>query len=258
MSENAIIYEKRDRIAIVRLNRPEVHNAINKEMMETLTNLVDKIYSDQDISIIIIMGVGEKSFCAGGDLKYFTSIKDKRQAAEMSLTMQKILHRFWSGDRVTIAAVNGLAFGGGCEIITACHFKFTVTAATFSFRQAANGIITGWGGSGRLMRLVGRSQALRLLLTATTFSAEEALKIGFIDRIVQPDELLESALKLADEILSKPREVVQAFLALNRELDAHYLSDIIKKEREVFSDLWVKPDFQNWLNNFLNKSDAYK
>ena len=131
---------------------------------------------------------------------------------------------------------------------------YSVPDATFSFRQAANGIITGWGGTTRLIRKLGRGKALKLLLTATEFTAAEALQMGFIDQVVPRDELMPSVLKFAREITAKSPAVIKAFLELTSMDNQQSLSDQFEKESQLFSQLWVARDFQDWLKEFLGKS----
>ena len=254
MSEPLLTYNKKDHIGIITLNRPGVHNALNQKMMQLLARTVDQVYQDPDIVVVILTASGNTTFCAGGNLKYFSTLKTSPEAYEMSRFMQEVLNKLWLGDRVVIGAVNGQAFGGGCEILTACHFLYSVPDATFSFRQAANGIITGWGGTTRLIRKLGRGKALKLLLTATEFTAAEALQMGFIDQVVPRDELMPSVLKFAREITVRPPAVIKAFLELTLINDPRNLTDQFEKESRLFSQLWVARDFQDWLNKFLGKS----
>ena len=253
MSEPLLTYSKKDNIGIITLNRPAVHNALNLEMMQLLAKTVDQVYQDPEVRVVILTASGTTTFCAGGDLKYFSTLKTSGEAYEMSQFMQTTLNRFWLGDRVVIGAVNGQAFGGGCEILTACHFLYSVPDATFSFRQAANGIITGWGGTTRLIKKLGRSQALKLLLPATEFTTVEALQMGFLDKIVHPDSLMPSVLKFARQIASKPSMVIKVFLDLSSQDDHQNLTDQFEKESRLFSELWVQQDFQDWLKGFLGK-----
>ncbi len=135
-TKQVVEFERHDAIALLRINRPEIHNAVNEAVMEHLENVQEEIYSDSSIRIIILTSAGRESFCSGGDLKHFASLKTREDALNMSRRMQAILNKFWQGDRVVIAAVNGKALGGGCEILTASHFRIAAEHATFSFRQA--------------------------------------------------------------------------------------------------------------------------
>lgn len=252
MSNDTVVFEQQDDIAIIRLNRPEVHNALNDAAMSKLEEIQARIYGDNGVKVVILTGTGRESFCAGGDLKYFAAFSTREQALEMSRRMQKILDRFWSGDKVVIAAVNGRALGGGCEILTACHFRIAAEHAIFSFRQAANGVITGWGGGVRLFKLLGRSRALKLLLTSEDLAAADALRQGLVDRVVPNDQLPDSAMSLARIITANSAAAIGAFLEIARRIDTDGYNAAVQTETELFGDLWMGKDFRNWLNNFLN------
>ncbi len=169
--------------------------------------------------------------------------------------MQKILNGWWLGDRPVIAAVNGSAFGGGCELITACHIRIAARHAVFSFRQAANGIITGWGGAFRLFHQAGSRKGLQWLLTADKITAMKAQKFGFIDEVVAGERVLERAISVAEKISSNSMEAIQAFMQLHRTIASDGMNDVIDQENRLFGKLWIKDDFRNWLSGFLAKSD---
>ena len=144
MADNKLIeLEDRGNIAILRFNRPSVHNSLNGKLMEKWKVHLDEIETLPNIRSIIITGAGSKTFCSGGDLNYFASLKTEKACLEMLHRMQSITNRLFCGKWVVIAAVNGKTFGGGCEILTACHFRIAVPHASFVFKQAPNGIITG-------------------------------------------------------------------------------------------------------------------
>ncbi len=254
MAENAVLFEKQEQVAIVTLNRPEVHNAINAEMMAQLEEILDAIENDAEILVVILTAAGNESFCAGGDLKYFAGLRTREDALRMSRRMQAILNRFYQGERVVIAAVNGRALGGGCEILTACHFRSAAENAQFAFRQAANGITTGWGGGVRLFEQIGRSAALQLLLTSETIDANAAKEISFVQQVVPANQLLPAALALAERISENPADAVRAFIHLAREFPHRSRNELIKLETETFGDLWVGKDFREWLKRFLGES----
>ncbi len=253
MSRSVVEFEVEGQVALIRLNRPEVHNAVNEEVMDRLEAVLDRIDQDDRIRVIILTGAGKESFCAGGDLKYFATLKSRDQALQMSRRMQAILNRLYLGDRVVIAAINGQALGGGCEILTACHFRIAADHATFSFRQAANGIISGWGGGVRLLHLLGRNRALRLLLTAEMFDARFGADIGFLDDVVPGNRLDEQVRVFADKILQNSPEAVRTFLRLSNLWQEGNIPEAVRFETEKFADLWVGEDFREWLNRFLKK-----
>jgi enoyl-CoA hydratase len=251
MSNILLEYQNQQKIALIYLNRPDVHHAIDDHTMKELEVTVDQVYAKESVRVIILTATGTETFCAGGDLHYFAGLKTGAQAAKMSNHMQKILDRLWSGDRVVIVAINGQALGGGCEIVTACHFRIAAENARFSFRQAANGIITGWGGGGRLFALLGRSRALRVLLLAEAMDAKQAEDLGLVDRVVANQYLLREALALAEKICEVPAGAVKAFLQLYRKYDRTVWQEVNQLETQLFSELWVEEDFQRWLREFL-------
>ncbi len=243
--------ELHDGIAIIRLNRPEVHNAVNDEMMGAMEAILDELEKDNSIRVVILTASGDESFCSGGDLKYFATLNTREAALQMSRRMQNILSRLYDGSRVVIAAVNGQAYGGGCEILTACHFRIAASHAKMSFRQAANGIITGWGGGVRLFQLLGQSMALRLLLTSEDLNAAEAARIGFVDQVVPESELRETALELARKIITNSAEAVASFLEIAQHLRNGSIRQAKSFESERFADLWTREDFRRWHTGFL-------
>lgn len=245
-------YHSQNHIAVITLNRPEVHHAISEEMMTRLEEILDEIEGQPEVRVIILTASGETSFCAGGDLNYFMHLKTRQQARNMSLRMQSILNRIWSGERVVIAAINGQVFGGGCEILTACHFRIASSNARFSFRQAANGVITGWGGGLRLFRILGH-KGLHLLLTADNVDARLALQYGFVDTIVEIKALLPAAMALASRIIQNSADAVKIFLDLYRRSHIDTEESLVEFETEAFTDLWVGKDFQKWINEYFNK-----
>lgn len=205
---------------------------------------------------LIITGSGTETFCAGSDLRYFATLQSRESGLRMSMRMQSILGRLWNGTRVVIAAVNGQALGGGCEILTACHFRIAASTASFAFRQAANGLITGWGGGVRLFHLVGRAQALKLLLTAERIDAAEALRIGLIDRVVSPDELMSAAFDLEHRICENSSRAIRSFLELSNQIHRVDFDTTVSYETKLFGDCWVGEDFRRALIEFLKGRDA--
>src|ERR1700730_11411863 len=145
LSNNVVAFEAASDIGVIRLNRPGVHNALNELAIEALEAVLERVETDPQIRALIITGTGSKTFCAGGDLQYFDTLDTREKGIEMSRRMQALLDRLWSGRKVVIAAINGQALGGGCEILTACHFRIAASTASFAYLQAANGLITGWG-----------------------------------------------------------------------------------------------------------------
>jgi enoyl-CoA hydratase/carnithine racemase len=237
-------------VGIIRLNRPQAHNAVNAAVIEELEQIVESLEHKNDVRFLILTGTGKATFCAGGDLKYFATLKTRSQGMRMSRRMCAILDRLAAGPQVVVAAVNGSALGGGCEILTACHFRIAASNSRFAFRQAANGLTTGWGGGIRLFHLLGRTQALRLFLTAETISAEEAHRIGLLDRVVPRAKLLSAAQQLVSTIRVNSPGAVSAFLDLATVVNSVGGAGR-KRELEIFGNRWTSDDFGRSLSTFL-------
>lgn len=249
-NKSTIVIEQESPLALITLNRPAVHNAVNAQMMDEWERALDEIAADDSIQTIIICAAGESSFCAGGDLRYFATLKTAESCRKMSVRMQKILNRLYLGNRFVIAAVNGQALGGGCEILTACHYRIAADNVSFAFRQAPNGIITGWGGGERLLRQLPRSTALRLLLTGERFSASDALRFGFIDEVVAPENVLQSARQLAELTHSNDAAARRIFVQLSNRIAQNGSPKISEWETEQFVNCWMGETFQQILNKF--------
>lgn len=229
-------------VAVLRLTRPEVHNVVAMATIDRLEQLLDQLDADPEVRVLVLTGRGVKSFCAGSDLADLAPLVDgsaeqRAAALDMSPRMSAILDRLEAGPRVTIAALVGSAYGGGCELLTACHLRVAGQGIHFSFRQAAMGVSTGWGGGVRLFRLVGRSRALRLLLTADTVDTDEALRIGLVDFLVPQDQVLDEALALAERIAGNAPASIAAFLELARAADQSPETARAVEERS-FGELW--------------------
>lgn len=253
ISKNSVVgFEATNAIGAIRLNRPDVHNAVNESVIEAFEAVLERVETDPQIRALILTGAGSKAFCAGGDLRYFATLATREKGIEMSRRMQALLDRLWSGTKVVIAAINGQALGGGCELLTACHFRIASSTAGFAYLQAVNGLITGWGGGARLFHLVGRTQALRLLLTSERIDAAEALRIGLVDSVSQPEQLQAAAMDLAKKVSRHSPAVIASILELAR---LHYKDDIgnaVERETELFGDRWTSDEFRKAIDEFQN------
>jgi enoyl-CoA hydratase/carnithine racemase len=217
--------------------------------MRRLEAILDELDRAADTTVIILTAAGRESFSAGGDIKYFASLDTREKGREMSVRMQRILDRLALGPRVVIAAINGRALGGGCEILTACHLRISSSTATFRFVQAANGVTTGWGGGARLFQLVGPGHALSLLLAAEPIDAREALRIGLVNRIVEPEELDQQSGALARRISRNPPGALAAMLEVAR-LNCQVPPEVSARETELFADRWMSKEFREMLERF--------
>ncbi|HZF08884.1 MAG TPA: enoyl-CoA hydratase/isomerase family protein [Thermoanaerobaculia bacterium] len=239
--------------ALVRLNRPAVHNAVDEAVMAGLEGALDRIAAASGVRAVILTGAGAETFSAGGDLRYLATFRTREQTRAMCERMQGILDRLSGASWFTIAAINGNAYGGGCEILTACHLRVAARGVRFQFRQGEMGLSTGWGGGLRLFGLVGRAQALRLLALGEVIEAAEALGIGLVDGVVEPEGLLPEARRWAARVAEKPEGSIRAFLELARLAPAAADPGARARETELFLERWASPEFQKALNAVLER-----
>jgi enoyl-CoA hydratase len=213
---NTLIYEKKDNIGVLTVNRPDKLNALSNELTEELQHLLDEIEKDVDLRVVVITGAGDKAFVAGADINELVE-RDALKGRDVSRFRQALFARIENLPVPVIAAVNGYALGGGLELALACNIRIASEKAQFGAPEVKLGIIPGDGGTQRLPRLVGLGRAMELVLTGDFIDAQEAHRIGLVNRVVSPDELMESAMTLAKKIASRPPLAVKyAKEAVNR------------------------------------------
>jgi enoyl-CoA hydratase/carnithine racemase len=201
MTLENLLYEKRDRIGFITFNRPKVLNALNRKTMEELNQLLIAAREDEDVRVLILTGAGEKSFVAGADIGEL-AVQTPVSGRETALFGQSVLHRLETLGKPSIAAINGFALGGGCEVALACSMRLASRTAKLGQPEVKLGILTGYGGSQRLSRLCGKGVAHELCLTGEMISADEALRIGLVNHVYEPAELLPAAETLARKIIA--------------------------------------------------------
>ncbi len=170
-------------IAIIKINRPEALNAMNSDVISDLSRTIDIISADDNIKVLIITGAGERSFCAGADISYMVNI-DPMTAERYATSAQAVINKIERLEKPVIGAVNGFALGGGCELAMACDIRIASSNAKLGQPEVTIGIPPGWGGTQRLMRLVGPARAKEMIFTGKMITAEEAHQIGLVNRIV--------------------------------------------------------------------------
>ncbi|RJR40601.1 MAG: enoyl-CoA hydratase/isomerase family protein [Desulfobacteraceae bacterium] len=243
MEYRTILVEKKDYIGTLYLNRPEVLNAFSDEMREELLHFLQEAEKDDQLRVLIVSGKG-KAFCAGGDLKLFKKRYEdyrregQREGAIRSL-LSKVLARF---PKPMIAAVNGTAVGFGATLPLNCDIRIASRKARFSFAFARLGVTPELGSSYLLPRLIGFGQAAELVFTAKMFDAEEALRIGLISRVVQPEDLLPEAEKMADEIARLPPAAIMAAKRLLRHGSHSTLDQALDYEAAVLQHSFQTPE----------------
>ncbi len=198
----AITYAVAEHVATVTLNRPEVHNAMNEAMRRDLTRCFDAIATDEEVKAVVVTGAGERAFSAGADIREFVEplVPVRFREQRRRLDFRQAMDRCW---QPIVAAVNGFALGGGLELALACDMRIAAVGATLGLTEINLAIIPGGGGTQRLPRLVGRGKALELILTGARIPADEALRIGLVERVVPTGEALKAATELARSMATK-------------------------------------------------------
>jgi enoyl-CoA hydratase len=248
---SSILQERRESFAIVRLNRPEKLNALSREMILALNDLFTTIDDQPNLRAIILTGAGD-AFCAGTDISELTGL-DKNRARDISDCGQALCNQIEKCRVPVIAAINGLAAGGGCELALASHIRIASTNAQLSLPETKLGIIPAYGGTQRLAREIGYGRAFEIMLTGRTVDAHEALGFGLINRVVAPQELLSKAEALALEIGSLAPLAIRACLeAVIRGAELPVADGLIL-EATLFASLFATDDVREGTTAFLEK-----
>ena len=237
-------------MAIIRLNRPEKLNALSHEMFDEFAALLKDLENDKDLRAVIITGEGERAFCAGTDI---SDLRYGEDAAAVSERGQRVCTRIERLPVPVIGAINGIAAGGGLELVLACHIRIASATATFSLPETNLGLIPGYGGTQRLPREIGTGRALEMMLTGKVLTAQEACELGLINRVVQPSELLDEAISIAQEIARLSQLSIRACLkaviqGLNLSLD-----EGLELETQLFASLFETEDAREGTAAFLEK-----
>lgn len=247
-----IIFEETgDGLARVILNRPEKRNALTREMLARLREIFEAIAARRDLRAVILCAEGE-AFCAGTDIAELATM-DTEEARGAAQRGQDVCERIERCNVPVIAVVNGLAAGGGCELALACHLRLASTPARFSLPEIKLGVIPGYGGTQRLARVTGSGRALEMMLTGAEISADEALRVRLVNRLIAPEQLLSEADALAREIASLAPLAIRACLeAVTRGLELP-LKEGLELEAELFGNLFATEDMREGTRAFLEK-----
>jgi enoyl-CoA hydratase len=247
-----ISVERRDDVAIVRLNRPDKLNAVSRAMLRELTDVFEQAASEKSLRAIIFTGAGDKAFSAGTDLSELIDVPDDK-ALDVAEGGQQLCNVIENCPVPVIAAVNGIAAGAGCEFALASHLRIASLSASFSLPELKLGIIPGYGGTQRLAREVGHGRALEIMLTGRTVNAEEALRIGLVNRIASGESLLKEALRLAQEIATLAPLAIRACLQAVTEGTQLSLEEGLAHEADLFASLFATQDMREGTRAFLEK-----
>jgi len=244
--------EKEDNIAILTIDRPKALNALNTKTLLELKEAIDFISRDKNIYVLIIKGGGDKAFVAGADI---AEMKDMNSidARNFAFLGQEIFRKIELLEIPVIAAVQGYALGGGCELAMACDIRIASTKAKFGQPEVGLGITPGFAGTQRLPRLIGVAKAKELIFTGEMITAEEALRLGLVNKVVEPERLMEEAMEMAKKIISKGQIAVRlAKSAINRGIETD-IETGTAYESEVFSICFSTHDQKEGMSAFLEK-----
>ena len=220
MSEPLVLEDRQDRVVVLTLNRPEVMNSFNFPMLLALKARVEAVHFDPEVRVVIITGAGPKAFCAGADLKERATLSEP-QVREFIFTIRNLFTFIEYLNKPVIAAVNGIALGGGTELALACDIRLASATATLGLTETRLAIIPGAGGTQRLPRLIGRGKAKELIFTGRKVDAQEALQIGLVNKVCEPETLLAECRAMAAMICEAgPIAIQQAKYAINYGLEA--------------------------------------
>ena len=252
MEYQNILYEVRDGVAVITVNRPDKLNALNAQTLDELEDAFKRAFSDESVLAVILTGAGEKAFVAGADIGEIAEL-DGVRGKVFALRGQRLLSLIENGQKPVIAAVNGYALGGGTEIAMACHIRVASKNAKFGQPEVKLGVIPGYGGTQRLPRLVGRGVALEWILTGDMVDAERAYQVGLVNRVVEPENLLDEAINLAKRICANGPFALRAALeAVNRGL-AVPLEEGLRIEADLFGACCATEDKNEGTSAFLQK-----
>ncbi len=255
MGYENLLVDVKDRIATVTVNRPQVLNALNAKTMDEMDQCWQALKQNPDVGVVIITGSGEKAFIAGADIKELNAYSPA-EAAECARRGQSMLSRLQQLGKPVIAAINGFALGGGCELSLACALRIASPNARIGQPEVKIGIPPGYGGSQRLPRLIGRGRALQMILTGEPVTAEVALQWGLVNQVVELAQLLPTAREIAGKILANSMTAVRyALQAVDEGLDQP-LEQGLFLESVLFGLCFSTPDMKEGTGAFLEKRAA--
>ncbi len=251
-SQQYIQVEKKESIAIVRINRPEKLNAMNIDVIKEMGSIMDQLDKDDGVKVVIITGTGEKAFSAGADIEYMSKISPL-EAEQYAITGHATLNKIENLNKPVIAAVNGYALGGGCELSLACDLRIASKNAAMGQPEVTIGICPGWGGTQRLMRVIGLARAKDLIYTGRRISADEAFQMGLVNKVVELPQLMDECMNIAKQIAKNSAIAVRVSKTLlNRGIDSD-INTGLKLEIFGWSLCFTHPDREQRMTAFVQK-----
>jgi enoyl-CoA hydratase len=252
MNYQNLLFEIKNHTALITINRPDKLNALNGQTINELEDVFNSIKNNSEVFVVVVTGSGEKAFVAGADIAELNKLS-VISAKEFSEKGNRVFRAIETLDKPVIAAVNGFALGGGCELALACHMRIASENAKFGQPEVNLGIIPGYGGTQRLARIVNSAIALEIILSGDIISAEEALRIGLVNKVYLQAELLSKTLELADKISSKGQQAIRFALKAVKATDNISLTEGLNFEASLFALVCGTEDFKEGTSAFLEK-----
>ncbi|MGN6617808.1 MAG: enoyl-CoA hydratase/isomerase family protein [Ilyomonas sp.] len=251
---NTLLTTLENNTLTITVNRPDKLNALNKTVIEELSAVMDEVYNNVEIKSAIITGAGAKAFVAGADISEFLALNTTQGADLARRGQELVFDKIENSPKPVVAAVNGFALGGGCELALACHFIYASDAAKFGQPEVNLGLIPGYGGTQRLTQLVGRNRAMELIMTGRMINAEEALQFGLVNKICKPEELLDKVKETLQLIHTKaPLAVAKVIECINNfDHDQQGYEFEIRK----FAECFATEDMKEGASAFVEKRKA--
>jgi enoyl-CoA hydratase len=249
-----ILSETANQVCTITINRPDKLNALNKMVIEELSQAIDEVYQNNDIKSAIITGAGTKAFVAGADISEFLGLS-KEEGMAMAKKGQDVFLKIENCPKPIVAAVNGFALGGGCELAMACHFRVASENAKFGQPEVNLGLIPGYGGTQRLTLLIGKGRSLELLMTGNLIDAKSALEYGLVNHLSTPEELLNATRSILETINTKaPLAITKCIAAVNALHDKK--ANGYDAEIKYFGECFATEDMKEGAQAFLEKRKA--
>ncbi len=252
MSYANIVVQNENRITTITVNRPEKLNALNQATIDELGQAITACQSDAETAVVILTGAGEKAFVAGADISAFSTLSAE-QGSALSQQGHTVFNMFENSAKPVIAAINGFALGGGCELAMACHIRVASETAKFGQPEVKLGLIPGYGGTQRLVHLVGKPKAIELLITADNLNATDALQWGLVNHVVPAAELMNKCKEIAEKIKQQAPLAVAASIAC---ANAANTSGGFDMEIAQFGKCFATSDMKEGVDAFMNKRKA--
>jgi enoyl-CoA hydratase len=261
MSYTTLLFAIENGIAVITVNRPDKMNALNKSVIDELSTALDEVYNNAEIKTAIITGAGPKAFVAGADISEFLSLSTEQGTDLARRGQEMVFNKIENCPKPIVAAVNGFALGGGCELAMACHFRLASENAKFGQPEVNLGLIPGYGGTQRLTQLVGKGKAMELMMTAHMIDANEAKQLGLVNYVTTSETLLEHTKQLLEVIMTKgPNAISKVINCVNVAVtsDSAYTNGKsgYEKEIEAFGECFGTDEMKEGVTAFLEKRKA--